>query len=74
VGTAARRFALVRAVTITSGDLAFEDERCPKCGVEFGEGDELVLKVHRVGMDEQGKRVSYSVPMHADCEHGGVHA
>jgi len=71
VGTAARRFALVRATTITSGDLAFEDEACPKCGTGFEEDDEIVLKVYKVKADDEGRRVSYSVPMHSRC--GGNH-
>ena len=69
VGSAARRFALVRAVTITSGDLAFEDEVCPRCKKEFQVEDEIVLKVHRIARDEAGRRVSYSVPQHASCPH-----
>lgn len=68
VGSAARRFALVRATTITSGDIAFEDEQCPRCRKEFNSGEELILKIYKVGKDEKGKRISYSVPMHRDCE------
>ena len=50
VGTDSYRWALVRAVTVTQGDIGFgpEDQPCPVCGKKFEVGDVVVLKVHKV--------------------------
>jgi len=64
VGTDTRRFYLVRAITITSGDLGFEEDRCMVCGKPFKENDSIVLKVRKV--DKQHKQILV-VPVHADC-------
>jgi len=61
-GNASRRWALVRGVTVTSGDLGFEEKVCPICGRAFKEGDELVLRVKKV-LDDQ----ILTVPMHKSC-------
>ena len=67
VGTAANRFDLVRAVTVTSGDLAFDDRACPICGGEFQVDEELALKVIQVEDDTEGRRITKTVPMHQTC-------
>jgi hypothetical protein len=64
VGTATYRFNLVRAVTVTTGDLGFEERRCLVCGREFREGDAVVLKVRRVDGDNMQMLL---VPVHAEC-------
>jgi hypothetical protein len=64
VGTATNRFSLIRGVTITSGDLAFEERYCLVCGKKFREGDSVVLKVIAVEDEECQMR---TVPVHAEC-------
>ena len=50
IGTDSYRWSLVRAVTVTQGDIGFgpEDQPCPICGEKFKEGDIVVLKVVKV--------------------------
>ena len=60
-GDDTRRWALVRGVTITSGDLCFEEKECAVCGKPFKEGDSVVLKVYKV--DD----VTRTVPIHKEC-------
>lgn len=68
IGTAALRFALVRATTITSGDVCFDDQGCAVCGQPFAEGDDLVLRVVRVEPDgDTGRRLTRTVPAHHGC-------
>lgn len=70
IGAAGRRFSLVRAKTITSGDIGFDDEACPLCDQPFKEGEELVLKVMRREFDDRnGQTVCYTVPTHLNCAH-----
>jgi hypothetical protein len=64
IGTSTYRFRLVRAVTVTSGDLGFEERRCLVCGREFKEGDAVVLKVRKV---EPDNLQMLCVPVHAEC-------
>ncbi|MEM1523611.1 MAG: hypothetical protein QXU69_11300, partial [Thermofilaceae archaeon] len=64
VGTSANRFYLVRAITITSGDLGFEETRCMVCGKPFQPNDSVVLKVRKV---ESENRQMLCVPVHAEC-------
>ena len=64
VGTATNRFNLVRAVTVTAGDLGFEERKCLVCGREFKEGDSVVLKVRKVDGDDLQM---LCVPVHAEC-------
>ncbi len=66
VGTAAKRWKLVRAVTITSGDIGFDDPLCVLCKRVFEEDQNLVLHVIRVEM-EKGGRVTKTVPVHEHC-------
>jgi len=69
VGTAAKRFSLVRAVTITSGDVCFDDQTCQVCGQPFAEGDDLVLRVIRIEPDgDTGRRLTRTVPAHHGCK------
>ena len=56
------RWALVRAVTVTTGDLGFDDRACPVCNRRFREGDSIVLKVWRVDGDKV-----LTVPVHVEC-------
>lgn len=67
IGNGSNRFNLVRAVTITSGDIGFDDAGCALCGREFGEGDDIVLRVKKIEHDAAGRRVSITVPVHAGC-------
>jgi hypothetical protein len=67
VGTDAARFLRLRAATVVSGDLGFDDEICAKCLGSLEEGDELLLRVRRVELDARGKRLAYSVPVHRRC-------
>jgi len=67
VGTNANRFGLIRGVTVTSGDLAFDDRKCPVCNQEFQVDDELALKVICVEDDDVGHRITKTVPMHQTC-------
>jgi len=64
VGTETYRFNLVRAVTITSGDLGFEEDRCMVCGKPFKLGDSIVLKVRKI--DKEHRQI-LTVPVHAEC-------
>jgi len=68
VGTAAKRFALVRATTVTSGDLCFDDETCPLCGSElYEEGEPIVLYPIGKEQDGAGRTITRTVPAHAKC-------
>jgi len=58
------RFRLVRAVTITQGDLGFEEDRCMVCGKQFKPNDSIVLKVYKV--DKENKQI-LTVPVHSEC-------
>lgn len=62
LGSASYRWALIRGNVITSGDLAFEEEECAKCGKTFIDGDKLVLVVKTI--HEYG---TLTVPMHLEC-------
>lgn len=69
IGDANNRWQLVRAVTITSGDMCFDDERCQICGQNFEEGDDLVLRVIRIEPDgNTGRRLTRTVPAHHGCK------
>jgi len=65
IGTDSYRWALVRAVTITSGDIGFgpEDQPCPVCGKKFEVGDIVVLKVHKVLENGEFR----ARPVHLSC-------
>lgn len=67
VGTDARRFNRVRATTVVSGDLGFEDEACPDCQGGFEVGQALALRVVRQEQDAAGRLVAFGVPIHAVC-------
>ena len=67
LGTAAKKWSLVRATTITSGDLAFDDPTCPECSAPFAADDDLVLHVKGVEHDERGCPITRTVPKHARC-------
>jgi len=62
VGTDSYRFSLVRAVTITSGQLGFEEKSCFKCGEPFEEGDAVLLLVRNVS------NVTATIPIHEKCK------
>jgi len=65
LGTDSYRWKLVRAVTVTQGDIGFgpEDQPCPICGKRFEVGDVVVFKVHKVlGNGEFRAR-----PIHLKC-------
>ena len=62
MGDASHRWSLVRGVTVTSGDLGFEETTCPKCGKSFNIGDTLILVVK--SLHEYG---TLTIPMHLKC-------
>lgn len=62
-GNATYRWALVRGVTITSGDLGFEETACLKCEKPFVDGDVLVLLVK--GLSDWGGTLT--IPIHLKC-------
>jgi hypothetical protein len=51
------------ATWAASSDLLFSDTHCPKCGVEFQDGDNLIL--HVIGHNEVGDILT--IPIHKDC-------
>jgi len=61
IGTDTNRFALVRAVTITAGELGFEEKSCFVCGKAFKEGEGIGLGVSKVGKTIKTK------PAHLRC-------
>lgn len=67
MGNGSLRYLSMRAVTITSGDLAFDDPSCPNCERAFKKGDQIVLGVHKTAKDEEGRRIAYTIPMHRSC-------
>jgi len=67
VGTASKRFTLIRGVTVTSGDLAWEEDYCAVCGQKFEEGEGFMLYVKKQDKDELGKPLMRSVPVHPEC-------
>jgi len=68
IGSQTRKWALVRAQTITSGDVCFDDQTCVVCGQPFAEGDDLVLRVIRIEPDgNSGQRLTRTVPAHHGC-------
>jgi len=66
IGTAAKRWKLVRAVTITSGDLGFDDAGCALCGRGFAVSEDLVLRVVAIEPDVHGS-MTRTVPVHQHC-------
>lgn len=46
-----------------ASDLIFSDTYCPKCGLEFQDGDDLIL--HVIGHNEVGDILT--IPMHQSC-------
>lgn len=66
LGSDARRFNRVRAVSVVSGDLGFDDLACPLCQRGFSVGETLALRVVRI---ERGMRgaITQTVPCHATC-------
>jgi|GEM_PF-1839975 phage minor structural protein, N-terminal region len=64
IGNSTRKWSLVRATTITSGDLAFEEESCAICGERFVDGDIVVLLVKTV--DEM--LGTLTIPVHDRCK------
>lgn len=67
VGTGANRFKLVRAVTITSGDIGFDDESCPICHKPIEEHDSVILTAKARVYPAEGKSYIPTVPAHLSC-------
>jgi phage minor structural protein len=63
-GTSLKRWLLVRGVTITSGDLAFEESECAICKGKFEDGDILCLLVKTIH-EEMG---TLTIPVHERCK------
>jgi hypothetical protein len=51
VGNATYKFNLVRATTITSGDICFEERNCSSCNKPFTVGEKITLVVRNVVAD-----------------------
>ena len=66
VGNDSNRWRLIRGVTITAGELGFEETRCGVCGKKFEAGDSLVLKVLKVDKE------TLTVPVHLSCAGGSL--
>lgn len=64
IGSSSYRWSLVRARTITSGDLGFEETECAICGERFSDGDILVLMLKTI--DEEN--ISLTIPVHDKCK------
>ncbi len=62
-GNASYRWALVRGVVITPGDIGFEEKICLKCGKKFNIGENIVLKVK--GLTDWGGTLT--IPIHLEC-------
>jgi len=62
LGSNAYRWKNVRAVTVTTGDLAFIEDSCYRCGVAFQIGDAIALIVE--DLLEQGIQTR---PIHLKC-------
>ena len=67
VGTDARRFARVRAVSVVSGDLVFDDDKCVGCGSPLTAGQHIVLRAIRREDDALGRPLTVTVPVHLKC-------
>lgn len=68
LGSAAARWANVYAAVLTAGDLAFTDQYCAQCHLEFAEGEEVVWRVIKVERDENHRFKRHrSVPVHTVC-------
>ena len=61
-GDATHRWTLVRAVTVTQGDLGFEEKFCTVCDKPFKIGDAVNLRVHKIEKDSV-----LTVPKHVRC-------
>jgi hypothetical protein len=62
LGNGTVRWKLIRGVTITSGDLAFEERNCHTCYRQFKKGEKLGLIVLDVEFDQ-----TRTVPVHIKC-------
>jgi hypothetical protein len=67
IGSNANRFKLVRAVTITSGDLGFDDDECPICHKAIEEHDAVILTAKARVFPTEGKSYIPTVPAHLSC-------
>lgn len=64
IGSSTYKWSLIRGQTITSGDLAFEEDCCAICGEKFADGDIVVLLVKTV--DEM--LGTLTIPIHDRCK------
>lgn len=60
-GDATHRWKLVRGVTITSGDYAYEEQSCPLCGKNFKLGDFIKTIVVKTNPH------THVIPVHENC-------
>jgi hypothetical protein len=65
-GDNTHRWKLVRGVTITSGDLAWEETTCYLCGQSFEQGDKLTMIVKAV-KTTKGESLTHTVPICKAC-------
>lgn len=66
LGNGTFRWALVRGVTITPGDLAWEETRCHICNEEFQDDDKLTMVVKKME-EKDGELLTYTVPICKKC-------
>lgn len=64
LGANAQRWKLIRGVTITPGDLAWEEKECHVCGIRFEPGDRLEMIVKFIDPEIDATR---TVPIHRGC-------
>jgi hypothetical protein len=71
LGNAGKRWALIRGVTITPGDIAFLELTCEICDTAFAQGDLIALVVKAIGPvdpdDPDDTDHTICVPAHAQC-------
>ena len=63
LGSSSKRWKLIRGVTITSGDLGFEEKECYLCKKKFKVGDRLSLIIKQIDKNKE----PLTVPMHSKC-------
>lgn len=68
LGTDALRWTRLRAVSIVSGDIGFDDDDCANCGKIFQQGEEVILRVRKIERIKNERPITLCVPVHAKCK------
>jgi len=63
LGSSSKRWKLIRGVTITSGDLGWEEKECYLCKKKFKIGDRLSLIIKKIDKNKE----PLTVPIHYKC-------